>query len=147
MRPIFALACAAALCIPTMALPEAHTGAVFAEENVEYGRIYRATTFIGQPIHAVDAGYTPGMSLPDGSAAEWERIGEIGDFLVGVDGSLEAVVVDVGGFLGLGEREVAIRWDALIPVFEESNPDDWLLTVPVTRETLDVAPEVMREPS
>ena len=146
MRPIAPAALAAALLLPAAAMAEGHSAGIFADADVEYGQIYRATTFIGQPIHAVDGGYTPGMSLPDGSAAEWERIGEIGDFLVGVDGSLQAVVVDVGGFLGMGEREVAIRWDALIPVFEESNPDDWLLTVPVTRETLDVAPEVMREP-
>ena len=139
------LATALALALPAGALAEAHTG-VFAQTDLQYGQTYLATSLIGQPVHAIE-GLTPGMGVADGSAAEWERIGEIGDFIVGVDGSFQGVVIDVGGFLGMGEREVAIRWDALVPVFEESNPDDWLLTVPVTRETLDVAPEVDRDPT
>lgn len=136
---------AAALALPAAAFAEAHTG-VFAAPDLQYGQTYRATTLIGQPVHAID-GLTPGMGVPDGSAADWDRIGEIGDFIVGVDGSLQGVVIDVGGFLGLGEREVAISWDALVPVFEESNPDDWLLTVPVTEETLNNAPELDRDPT
>jgi hypothetical protein len=42
-----------------------------------------------------------------------ETIGEVEDLLVGKDGKVEGVIVSVGGFLGLGERRVALTWDKL----------------------------------
>ncbi|MGR3484301.1 MAG: PRC-barrel domain-containing protein [Paracoccaceae bacterium] len=120
---------------------------MFDAADLEYGETYLATTLIGQPIHAVEEEYEMGAMLPAGTSAEWDRVGEIGDMIIGVDGSLQAVILDIGGFLGLGEREVAIRWDALRPVYEDGNFDNWLLTVPATEEMLESAPEVDRNPS
>ncbi|MCB1427412.1 MAG: PRC-barrel domain-containing protein, partial [Notoacmeibacter sp.] len=37
-----------------------------------------------------------------------EDLGEIGDVILTADGQIEAYVVDVGGFLGLGEKPVAL---------------------------------------
>lgn len=42
-----------------------------------------------------------------------EDIGEIGDILLNKDGRIVGVVLDVGGFLGLGETNVAVPMDAL----------------------------------
>ena len=42
-----------------------------------------------------------------------ERIGEIDDVLVDKSGKVEAVVIGVGGFLGIGERNVAVPFNAL----------------------------------
>jgi sporulation protein YlmC with PRC-barrel domain len=42
-----------------------------------------------------------------------EKVGEIDSVLIDSDGRARYVVVGVGGFLGVGERDVAIRWDAL----------------------------------
>ena len=128
------------------ALADAH-GSIFDTADLQYGQTYSATTLLGARVHAVEEEYEMGAMLPAGSSAEWDDIGEIGDFLIGVDGSLQAVVVDVGGFLGLGEREVAIRWDALRPVYEDDDADNWLLTVPATQEMLENAPELGRDPA
>ncbi len=46
-------------------------------------------------------------------SAENESIGQINDVLVSQNGSVNAVVVGVGGFLGLGERNVAVDISAL----------------------------------
>jgi sporulation protein YlmC with PRC-barrel domain len=40
-----------------------------------------------------------------------EKIGDIDELIVGQDGRLEAIVVGVGGFLGIGEKNVAIPFD------------------------------------
>lgn len=40
-----------------------------------------------------------------------ENIGEINELIIGQDGQIQAVVVGVGGFLGIGERDVAIPFD------------------------------------
>jgi len=42
-----------------------------------------------------------------------EKIGEIEDFILQPNGSVEAVVVEVGGFLGVGEKDVLVNWSAL----------------------------------
>jgi len=42
-----------------------------------------------------------------------ELIGTIGDFVLNADGKIDAVVVDVGGFLGLGKKPVAVGFENL----------------------------------
>jgi sporulation protein YlmC with PRC-barrel domain len=40
-----------------------------------------------------------------------EKIGDISEMLVDSSGKIQAVVIGVGGFLGIGERDVAIAFD------------------------------------
>ena len=40
-----------------------------------------------------------------------EKIGDINEVILGQDGKVEAVVIGVGGFLGLGEHNVAVPFD------------------------------------
>ena len=42
-----------------------------------------------------------------------EKIGDISELIVDSSGTIQAVVVGVGGFLGLGERDVAIPFDQI----------------------------------
>jgi hypothetical protein len=42
-----------------------------------------------------------------------ENIGDINDLLIGRDGRVVAVVVGVGGFLGIGQKDVAVPFEAL----------------------------------
>jgi sporulation protein YlmC with PRC-barrel domain len=42
-----------------------------------------------------------------------ETIGDINDVLIGRDGRVVAVVVGVGGFLGIGQKDVAVPFEAL----------------------------------
>src|SRR6185369_9723363 len=39
-----------------------------------------------------------------------ETVGDINSVMITRDGTVSAVIVGVGGFLSIGEREVAIRW-------------------------------------
>ena len=41
------------------------------------------------------------------------KIGEISDVLVSKDGKIDAFIVAVGGFLGVGEKDVAVPFDAV----------------------------------
>ncbi len=66
-----------------------------------------------------------------------ESVGEIGDLIIDQDGQVVAVVVSVGGFLGMGEKHVAIDWNK---VQMSSNQDDRDLRVDVTRDELESAP-------
>ena len=53
-------------------------------------------------------------------------------------GSIEAVVVDVGGFLGVGEKPVALQFDALN--IQKDVDGDMRLMVNATQEQLTNAP-------
>lgn len=65
-----------------------------------------------------------------------ERIGDISDLLMSQDGQVVAVLVGVGGFLGIGEKNVAIPFDSV-----QRSPETNQLTVSYSREDLEQAPE------
>jgi len=65
------------------------------------------------------------------------NVGEIGDILLSSDGKVDAYLVDVGGFLGMGEKEVAIGSDNL--VFMTDNDGNKYLYTTFTKEQLDAA--------
>ena len=52
-----------------------------------------------------------GVSVID---LDFKRVGEVKDVLIGGDGTVSAVIVGIGGVLGVGERDVAIRFDQFL---------------------------------
>ena len=71
----------------------------------------------------------------------WEDVGEVNDIILGRDGTVDAVLVDIGGFLGIGERQVAVDMSALKIVQDDAtDADDWFLVLQANRATLDGAP-------
>lgn len=70
-----------------------------------------------------------------------ENVGSVGDLIIDENGQVVAVVVGVGGFLGMGEKEVAIGWDH---VTASRTSDKKELRIDVTRDDLRSAPEFER---
>ena len=68
-----------------------------------------------------------------------ENVGVIGDVILTPDGQVDAVTVDVGGFLGLGAKEVAIDFDTL--AFMRDAEGRMHLYTPLTKEQLEAQPE------
>lgn len=67
-----------------------------------------------------------------------ENIGSVGDVLLTQDGQVDAVLVDVGGFLGIGTREVAIGIDDV--QFMVDDNEKWYVYSPFTEEQLEAHP-------
>jgi len=67
-----------------------------------------------------------------------EDLGEVSDVIFDKDGAIQAVVVDVGGFLGIGEKPVAVQFDAL-QVQKDAN-GAFRLKVNANQEALQNAP-------
>ncbi|MBJ7535229.1 PRC-barrel domain-containing protein [Rhodomicrobium vannielii ATCC 17100] len=67
-----------------------------------------------------------------------ERAGRVVDVLADGSGAVQAAVVEVGGFLGVGSRRIAIAWPDLH--FASDGRD--VLVVELPRERLSEAPEV-----
>lgn len=79
-----------------------------------------------------------GMQVYSSAATDAEHIGDINNLVVGENGQVEAVVIGVGGFLGIGEKDVAVSMDSLQWVQAEDNSERYVLEA--TREALEGAP-------
>jgi len=67
-----------------------------------------------------------------------ENIGDINDLIVDNNGTVQAAVVGVGGFLGMGEKDVAVPLNKLNMTRDETNAIK--LTIAASREELENAP-------
>jgi len=87
-----------------------------------------ASVFIGKSVYASED-------------PESDNIGDINDLTVNEDGKITHAVVGVGGFLGIGEKNVAVPFDELKVVEKDG---DIRLIYAATREQLDAAPALDR---
>jgi sporulation protein YlmC with PRC-barrel domain len=58
---------------------------------------FRASKFVGLDVYGSDN----------------QKVGDINEILIDPTGNAKAVVIGVGGFLGIGEKNVAVAWSAL----------------------------------
>ncbi|WP_194757241.1 PRC-barrel domain-containing protein [Aliidiomarina indica] len=93
-------------------------------DSVPYNGMH-ASNLIGTNVHTSDN----------------EDIGSVKDLIIGQDGQVVAVVVSVGGFLGMGEKDVALGWDNLT---RSGIADKQELRVDVTRADLKAAPAFVK---
>jgi sporulation protein YlmC with PRC-barrel domain len=68
-----------------------------------------------------------------------ENIGDINDILIDREGKIAAVIVGVGGLLGMGEKNVALPYDQLTLGRDDNN--ELVIGTNATKESLQAAPE------
>lgn len=101
----------------------------------------QASELIGSRIYATEAEINTDNTF-DKADADWDDIGEINNLLVSRDGKINAVIVGVGGFLGLGEKNVALRMSELRFLKKSGDDaDDYFVVVKSNKEQLEQAPE------
>ena len=61
------------------------------------------TEYLGRPVYGPDK----------------QKVGTISNLLVDISGRVTGLVLDVGGFLGIGAKEVAIGFETMTPVRED----------------------------
>ena len=80
----------------------------------------------------------------------WENIGDIGDIVMTADGEIHGVLIDVGGFLGMGTRTVMVDLDHLYFVVDgdgtsggwfSDTADDFFIVAAMTQTELEGLPE------
>jgi hypothetical protein len=65
------------------------------------------------------------------------KIGDVKDVLVGPNGQINAVIVGVGGFLGAGEKDVAVNFSSIKQTMKDNKI---YLTMDTTKDALRSAP-------
>jgi hypothetical protein len=89
------------------------------------GEASLASTLIGETVYS-------------SAADNAETIGEVNDLVIGTDGDVDAALIGVGGFLGVGEKNVAVSFDDL--KMSVDNDGDRVVVLETSREELEAAP-------
>lgn len=66
-----------------------------------------------------------------------DKIGSVDDVIVSENGQVTGFMIGVGGFLGAGEKDVAVPFNA---VRAEMKDGAWYLTLDTTKDALKAAP-------
>lgn len=108
-------------------------------EGVDRG--VRASDFIGKRVYVSENDLTTMQVEPiDAADSEWDDAGEISDLIISLNGDSEGVLVDFGGFLGIGEKTVAVSMSNLVMVPDANSPDDYFIVFQGSKEALEAAP-------
>lgn len=113
-------------------------GGVHADQHAQAGKAAGASPYVEIEDESlmVDALGRDVDDLEDMDVigASGEEVGEIDEVLMASDGKISAVSIEVGGFLGIGDKEVVVELDKL------TLKDDKLV-VDMTREQIEALPE------
>jgi sporulation protein YlmC with PRC-barrel domain len=66
-----------------------------------------------------------------------DKIGTVDDVIVDDRGQISGLIIGVGGFLGVGQKDVAVTFDAVHAAMKNG---DWYLTLDTTKDALKSAP-------
>jgi hypothetical protein len=144
-RAALLMASALVLAAPAFA-DTAPTKAGAADNSAQYYTAtettdFRASELIGSRVYATEAAVDANNAV-DKVGDDWDDIGEVNNLIVSRDGSVKAVVIGVGGFLGLGEKNVALRMGELKFLKKAGDDaDDYFIVVNSNKERLEKAPE------
>ncbi|MDW5318547.1 PRC-barrel domain-containing protein [Rhizobium sp. PL01] len=72
--------------------------------------------------------------------AKDEDIGEVDKLVLNADGSVKQLVMDIGGFLGMGEHHIAVPLES-VNIMRNEKGDDVRVYVDSTEATLKAQPE------
>lgn len=104
-----------------------------------------ASELIGMPIHSSEADYATYGTDPVATSdlSQWDAIGEVNDIIITADGEAQAILADIGGFLGMGVHTVALDMSQVYFLRDESGAP--FVAVNSTREALEQAPAFERQ--
>ena len=111
-------------------------------------RMKNAPPAVADPSDAATAPKGDKMTTGEISASELldenvvnaanESVGDVNDVILDANGKVASIIVGVGGFLGMGEKDVALSFDKLS--FARDNDNGLVVTTDATKESLQAAP-------
>ncbi|SMO99929.1 PRC-barrel domain-containing protein [Paracoccus laeviglucosivorans] len=99
-----------------------------------------AETFIGKNLYVSEAEVDASAEMTEVNP-DWDDVGTISDLVIGDDGQVKAVLIDIGGFLGLGAKTVAVAMDQLDVIRDGDSENDYFIVFTADRAALESAPE------
>ncbi len=112
---------------------------VFSDKPFDPEINLNASELVGMRMYASEASIENGAMITANGETEWDDIGEINEIILTRDGQVQSVIVGVGGFLGIGEKDVAVNMSE-IRFVEEEGDDDFFLVIEATAVGVQDAP-------
>lgn len=119
---------------------EATSATIGTEQSAVHIDEFKASNLIGMRVYSAQQEFDENTAVKPNAHEEWQDIGEINDIILTSDGSVEAVIVGVGGVLGIGEKDVALTMEDVSVVPQEGDADDYFLVVRSDLKTLEAMP-------
>lgn len=139
----FMTSTAIALLLGTSAFAQSNS-AVFSDTPFDAAMNLNASDLLGARIYATRTDLTAMASATVDQTTEWDDIGEINEIILTRDGEVQLVIVGVGGFLGIGEKDVAVNMAGLRFISDGQSPDSYFVVVNATEDALNQAPAYER---
>jgi len=106
------------------------------QQQQKYRANFRGESDVSHKPETHRASEIIGMNI---DSSKNESIGEVEDLVLDPSsGKVRYAAISVGGFLGIGDKLVAVPWQSL--EFKENSDGDTRLTLDTTREKLKTAP-------
>lgn len=134
---------ATALILGTSAYAQTNSQPIIDYQFQESTSIF-ASELIGTRVYATDQSIDANMTVTAETQKNWNDIGEVNDVILTRDGKVGAVIIGVGGFLGIGEKDVAIDMNQIHFVNEQDGNGDYFLVVNTSEATLKDATAFQR---
>lgn len=135
---------AIALAMGASAYAASHTGS-FSDMAFDEKVNLNASELIGMRVYATETDIDHTTAVRADGEVEWNDIGEINEIVLTRDGAVRSVIVGVGGFVGLGEKDVAVDMSQLKFVSDGEDPDEFFLVVKSSIAGVEDAPAYRRE--
>lgn len=140
---------ALALAVSTAAFADGHMKALNTYQMEKQGDIY-ASELIGMRIYATESqdyqSWNDETRVKEDAEKEWDDVGEVNDVIMDRKGQVKAVILGIGGFIGIGEKDVAVQMQDIKMVREEGeDEDDFFLVLQSNKQLLTDAEPFKRE--
>jgi uncharacterized protein YrrD len=156
---------ASAAQVQTQAQVQAETRAAAQSNSSTSVPAFLASSFTGMSVYNLDTDTDSATALRNRNSAaqsaqnttrwtrsdtfssdrnDWNDIGNIKDIVMTQDGEIHGILVDVGGFLGLGVHTVLVDIEELYFVSDSDQTDeleDFFVVIAMTQDELEALPE------
>jgi sporulation protein YlmC with PRC-barrel domain len=123
-------------------------GSLMAQQSTVTGNTAQQNSVLNAPASSQYRGYLSTIPVNATKASDLtgakiqthsdEEIGSVQELIIDENGQVIAILVNIGGFLGMGKKEVAIGWSH---VTLSGTPEDRVLLIDVSSDDLKEAPE------
>ncbi|MGJ8530355.1 PRC-barrel domain-containing protein [Maritalea sp.] len=132
---------ALALMLSTSAYADSHTHSDMFSTYEAQQTDLAASNVIGMRVYSTEMAIANDVMIAQGDEANWDDIGEVNDLILSRDGSVLAVILGIGGFIGIGEKNVAVSMSEIQFVKKQDDADGFFLVVKSNAQALKDAPE------
>ena len=134
---------AIAVIMGTSAMADGHT-AMFSGAPYDAEINLTASDLLGARLYVTENDVDWTQAVTAEQSTEWDDVGEINEIILTRDGQAQSVIIGVGGFLGMGEKDVSVNMSDLHFVSDGDDADEYFVVIKGSKAGISDAPAYKR---